>query len=42
MVDGYGADGWFKMFEFFEVPSQSLGAIGAVAQGTNFDWARQE
>ena len=30
------------MFEFFEVPSQSLGAIGAVAQGTNFDWARQD
>ena len=42
VVDGYGADGWFKMFEFFEVPSQSLGAIGAVAQGTNFDWARQD
>ena len=42
VVDGPGADGWFKMFEFFEVPSQSLGAIGAVAQGTNFDWARQD
>ena len=42
VVDGHGADGWFKMFEFFEVPSQSLGAIGAVAQGTNFDWARQD
>ena len=42
VVDGSGADGWFKMFEFFEVPSQSLGAIGPVAQGTNFDWARQD
>ena len=26
-------DGWFKMFEFFEVPSQMIGAIGPVAQG---------
>ena len=42
VVDGTGADGWFKMFEFFEVPSQSLGAIGPVAQGTDFDWARQD
>ncbi|HKM56448.1 MAG TPA: hypothetical protein VJY33_23795 [Isosphaeraceae bacterium] len=42
LVDGYGGDGWFKMFEFFEVPSQSLGAIGSVAQGTDFDWARQD
>ena len=41
-MDGPGADGWFKMFEFFEVPSQSLGAIGPVAQGTDFDWARQD
>ncbi len=30
------------MFEFFEVPSQVFGSIGAVAQGTNFDWARQD
>ena len=42
VVDGPGGDGWFKMFEFFEVPSQSLGAIGTVAQGTDFDWARQD
>ncbi len=35
-------DGWFKMFEFFEVPSQMIGAIGPVAQGTNFDWLRQD
>ena len=42
VVEGPGADGWFKMFEFFEVPSQSLGAIGPVAQGTDFDWARQD
>ena len=30
------------MFEFFEVPSQSIGSIGLVAQGTDFDWARQD
>ena len=36
------ADGWFKMFEFFEVPSQMIGAVGPVAQGTNFDWMRQD
>ena len=35
-------DGWFKMFEFFEVPSQMIGAIGPVAQGTDFDWLRQD
>ena len=42
VVGGPGGDGWFKMFEFFEVPSQMIGAIGPVAQGTNFDWARQD
>ena len=41
-VGGNGADGWFKMFEFLEVPSQSLGAIGPVATGSNFDWFRQD
>jgi hypothetical protein len=41
-VGGHSADGWFKMFEFFEVPSQMIGAIGPVMQGTNFDWARQD
>jgi hypothetical protein len=35
-------DGWFKMFEFFEVPSQMIGAVGPVAQGANFDWLRQD
>ena len=30
------------MFEFFEVPSQMIGAVGPVAQGTNFDWLRQD
>jgi len=35
-------DGWFKMFEFFEVPSQMIGAVGPVAQGTDFDWLRQD
>jgi hypothetical protein len=42
LVGGYAADGWFKMLEFFEVPSQMIGAIGPAAQGTNFDWARQD
>jgi hypothetical protein len=42
LVGGYAADGWFKMFEFLEVPSQMIGSIGPVAQGTNFDWARQD
>ncbi|WP_165229754.1 hypothetical protein [Aquisphaera insulae] len=41
-VGGHAADGWFKMMEFFEVPSQAIGAIGTVAAGTNFDWARQD
>jgi hypothetical protein len=41
-VGGQAADGWFKMFEFFEVPSQMFGAIGPAAQGANFDWARQD
>jgi hypothetical protein len=42
VVGGPGGDGWFKMFEFFEVPSQMTGAIGPVVQGANFDWARQD
>ncbi len=41
-VNTAASDGWFKMFEFFEVPSQMIGAIGPVAQGNNFDWARQD
>jgi hypothetical protein len=42
LVGGYAADGWFKMFEVFEVPSQMLGSIGPAAAGANFDWARQD
>jgi hypothetical protein len=30
------------MLEFFEVPNQMIGAIGPVAHGANFDWARQD
>ncbi len=41
-VGGYAADGWFKMFEFVEVPSAVLGATGTVSQGINFDWVRQD
>jgi hypothetical protein len=36
------SDGWFKIFEFLDVPSQAEGSIGPVAQGANFDWARQD
>jgi hypothetical protein len=42
VVGGPAGDGWFKMFDFFEVPSQMIGSIGSVASGTNFDWARQD
>lgn len=42
VVGGPASDGWFKMLEFFEVPSQAMGAIGPVAAGVNFDWARQD
>ena len=42
LVSSPTGDGWFKMFEFFEVPSQMMGATGPVAQGTNFDWDRQD
>src|SRR5271165_2677498 len=42
LVGSQTGDGWFKMFEFFEVPSQMMGATGPVAQGTNFDWDRQD
>ena len=42
LVGGYAGDGWFKMFDFLEVPSQMIGAIGPVAQGNNFDWLRQD
>ena len=34
--------GWYRMFEFFEVPSPAFGAIGEMASGANFDWARQD
>ena len=42
LVGSPTGDGWFKMFEFFDVPSQMLGATGPVTQGTNFDWQRQD
>ena len=42
LVGSPTGDGWFKMFEFFEVPGQMLGATGPVAQGANFDWQRQD
>ncbi len=42
LVGSPTGDGWFKMFEFFEVPGAMMGAIGPVAQGTDFDWQRQD
>ena len=41
-IGGPGGAGWHKMFEFFEVPSSAYGSIGPVAQGSNYDWARQD
>jgi large repetitive protein len=34
--------GWHKIFDFFEVPSNAFGSTGPVAQGQNFDWARDD
>jgi len=41
-VHGPSSGGWYKMFEFFEVPSTAIGATGPAAQGVNFDWLRQD
>ena len=41
-VGGWTGAGWFKMFEFFEVPSSANGAVGLAANGENFDWYRND
>ena len=41
-IGGPSGAGWFKMFEFFEVPSPAFKAIGLVAAGVNYDWSRQD
>ncbi len=41
-IGGPGGAGYHKMLDFFEVPSPAFGAIGEVATGTNYDWARQD
>ncbi len=41
-ANSFDSAGWYKMFEFFEVPSTAFGAIGPVAQGNNYDWYRQD
>ena len=41
-VGGPSGAGWFKMLEFFDVPSMANGAIGPVQQGYNYDWMRQD
>jgi hypothetical protein len=41
-VGGPGGAGWHKVLDFFEVPSPAFGAIGSVASGANYDWARQD
>ncbi len=42
LVGTWTGDGWYKIFEFVEVPSSANGAIGTVAAGDNFDWFRQD
>ena len=39
---GPSGAGWYKMLEFFEVPSMAFKAIGPVSQGVNYDWMRQD
>ena len=41
-VGGPSGAGWYKMLEFFEVPSRSEGATGRVSEGMNFDAARRD
>jgi hypothetical protein len=41
-VGGLTGAGWFKMLEFFEVPSPVQGALGDTTGGFNYDWARQD
>lgn len=42
VIGGPTSAGWYKMFEFFDVPSPMMGTIGPVAQGQDFDWLRQD
>ncbi len=42
VVGGPSNAGWFKIMEFLEVPSPAAGAVGTVAQGSNFDWYRED
>jgi len=41
-IGGPGAAGFHKMLDFFEVPTPAFKAIGEVAGGVNYDWARQD
>ena len=41
-ISGPAGAGWYKMMEFFEVPSTIYGATDEVAKGVNYDWARQD
>ena len=41
-IGGWTGTGWYKMLEFFEVPSSANGSIGTADSGTNFDWARAD
>jgi large repetitive protein len=34
--------GWYKILEFLEIPSNSVGYVGPVAAGQNADWARRD
>lgn len=42
VVGGWSNGGWYKILEFFDVPSPMNGSIGPVASGENFDWQRQD
>lgn len=41
-IGGPSGAGWFRMFEFLDVPTPANGSIGTVAEGTNYDWMRQD
>lgn len=41
VAGGPTSAGWYRALEFFEVPTPTLGAIGPVSLGVNFDWYRE-
>ncbi|WP_435005335.1 hypothetical protein P12x_003232 [Tundrisphaera lichenicola] len=41
-LGGWTGTGWYRMFDFFEVPNSANGAIGTTDAGENFDWYRAD